>query len=84
MSTVVGAEGLAIEDGEFCALATDATGFAERVLALLEDPGEAAAMAWRARAEVVENWDMAVLTSKLAAGYGEMVRKKRAISSGPS
>ncbi len=40
-------------------------------------------MARRAREEVVMNWDMAVLTRKLAAGYGEMVRKKRATSSGP-
>jgi len=84
VSTVVGAEGLATEDGEFCALASDATGFAERVLALLEDPGEASAMACRARKLVVENWDMAVITRKLAAGYSELVRKKRAIFPGPS
>ncbi|MDR3701774.1 MAG: glycosyltransferase [Candidatus Sulfopaludibacter sp.] len=84
VSTVVGAEGLATDDGEFCALASDATGFAERVLALLEDPEEAEAMARRARGEVVANWDMAAITRKLAAGYCEMVRKKRATSSGPS
>jgi glycosyltransferase involved in cell wall biosynthesis len=84
VSTVVGAEGLATEDGEFCALAFDATGFAERVLTLLEDPEEASAMARRAREEVVLNWDMAAITRKLAAGYSQMVREKRAISSGPS
>jgi len=43
---MVGAEGLAQEDGRICSLASDATGFAERVLALLEDPDAAAAMAW--------------------------------------
>ena len=38
VSTVVGAEGLAVKDGEFCALADDPAEFAERVLALLRDP----------------------------------------------
>ncbi len=84
VSTVVGAEGLTKKDGEFCALAKDATGFAERVLALLEDPDLAAAMVRRARSEVEANWDMAVITGKLAAGYGELVKKKRTTSSDPS
>ena len=39
VSTRVGAEGLAREDGEFCGLADDPAGFAERVLALFENPG---------------------------------------------
>jgi glycosyltransferase involved in cell wall biosynthesis len=84
VSTVVGAEGLAGNDGEFCALARDAAGFAERVLALLEDPDATAAMARRARSEVEANWDMAAITRKLAAGYGELVKKKRSTSSDPS
>jgi len=77
VSTLVGAEGLATNDGEFCALADDPAGFAERVIALLRDPEKAAAMAERARAEVEANWDMAVLTRRLVESYRELVREKR-------
>jgi O-antigen biosynthesis protein len=83
VSTVVGAEGLAVNDGEFCKLASDAAGFAERVLELLEEPGTAMEMARRARTEVETNWDMAAITRKLVESYGEMVREKRATSSSP-
>src|SRR5208283_3086978 len=37
VSTRLGAEGLASVDGEICALADDAEGFAQRVLTLLEN-----------------------------------------------
>src|SRR5207237_9167287 len=57
VSTTIGAEGLAANDGEFCALADDPAGFASRVVALLRDPERAAAMAERAREEVEANWD---------------------------
>jgi GT2 family glycosyltransferase/glycosyltransferase involved in cell wall biosynthesis len=77
VSTRVGAEGLAREDGEFCALADDPAGFADRIAALFENPATAAAMAVRARAEVEANWDMAAITRKLVEGYGEMVKEKR-------
>jgi glycosyltransferase involved in cell wall biosynthesis len=77
VSTRVGAEGLAREDGEFCALADDPAGFAERVTALFESPHSAAEMAARARAEVEANWDMAAITRRLVEGYGEMVKEKR-------
>jgi GT2 family glycosyltransferase len=77
VSTKVGAEGLAVKDGEFCALADDPAGFAERVIALLRDPERAAEMATRARAEVVANWDMGAITGKLVEGYREIVREKR-------
>jgi glycosyltransferase involved in cell wall biosynthesis len=79
VSTRVGAEGLAAKDGEFCALADDPAGIAERVLALFEEP--AAQMAGRARAEVETNWDMAAITHKLADGYRALVREKRAATS---
>ncbi|HEV3200604.1 MAG TPA: glycosyltransferase, partial [Bryobacteraceae bacterium] len=77
VSTVVGAEGLARQDGEFCALSDDPAGFAERVLSLFEYPEVAAQMASRARAEVEKNWDMAAITRKLVDGYREMVEEKR-------
>jgi len=78
VSTRVGAEGLAGKDGEFCALADDPAGFAERVLAIFENPQAAAEMAARARREVEENWDMAAITRKLAESYREAVKLKRA------
>jgi glycosyltransferase involved in cell wall biosynthesis len=78
VSTYVGAEGLAGKDGEFCALADDPAAFAERVLALFQNPQEAAAMAARARAEVVANWDMAAITGKLAESFRQLVQEKRA------
>lgn len=78
VSTTVGAEGLARTDGEFCALADHPAAFAERVLALFEDPPAAAEMAGRARAEVEANWDMAAITRKLVEGYRTMVAEKRA------
>ena len=57
------------KDGEFCALADDPAGFAERVIGAVRDPERAAAMAARARAEVEANWDMAAITRKLVEGY---------------
>jgi GT2 family glycosyltransferase/glycosyltransferase involved in cell wall biosynthesis len=78
VSTAVGAEGLAVQDGEFCRLADSPGGFAERVLALWENPQDAAAMARRARAEVEAHWDMQAITGKLVESYGEMLREKRA------
>jgi glycosyltransferase involved in cell wall biosynthesis len=77
VSTKVGAEGLAVKDGEFCALSDDPAGFAERVVALLRDPERAAAMAERARREVETNWDMGAITRKLVEGYRELVQEKR-------
>ncbi|HUI54469.1 MAG TPA: glycosyltransferase [Bryobacteraceae bacterium] len=78
VSTAIGAEGLARKDGDICALADDPAGFADRVLQLLEDPEEAAAMARRARAEVEARWDMAAIMQKLVDGYRELVNEKRA------
>jgi GT2 family glycosyltransferase len=77
VSTIVGAEGLAEKDGEFCALSDSPEGFAERVIKLFADPDMAAAMAARARAEVEKHWDMAAITRKLVEGYAELVRQKR-------
>ena len=53
VSTTLGAEGLAREDGEFCALADDAEGFSRKAIQLLQDSELAARMAARARKEVV-------------------------------
>jgi len=80
VSTRIGAEGLAREDGLFCSLAGRPEEFAARILQIFCDPSSAAAMAARARAEVVENWDMAVLTARLVDSYREAVRDKNSTS----
>ena len=77
VSTRLGAEGLAREDGEFCALADDAPAFAAKVVGLLRDREMAAEMAGRARREVEKNWDTGAITLKLVAKYGEILRRKR-------
>ncbi len=77
VSTRIGAEGLAAQDGQFCGLADSPETFAARVVELFANPAEAAAMATRARAEVEANWSMAVLTRNLVDGYRGLVRKKR-------
>ncbi|MEI9812821.1 MAG: glycosyltransferase [Acidobacteriota bacterium] len=48
VSTRIGAEGLAIRDGEICALADDSVLFAHHVVRLLQNPKEAAGLAERA------------------------------------
>jgi len=77
LSTRLGAEGLAVKDGEFCGLADDPAGFAQRAVHLLEHPEEAAAMAARARREVEANWDMAARTARLVESYRETIERKR-------
>jgi GT2 family glycosyltransferase len=77
VSTTLGAEGLARVDGEFCALADDAPGFAAKIVQLLEDRQRACEMAARARDEVTRNWDMEVVTGRLVAKYRELIRGKR-------
>jgi glycosyltransferase involved in cell wall biosynthesis len=77
VSTYVGAEGLARKDGEFCLLADDPRLFASRILWLFDNPDKAAELAGRARREVVDHWDMAVLTRRLEASYREALREKR-------
>jgi glycosyltransferase involved in cell wall biosynthesis len=80
VSTTLGAEGLARVDGEFCGLADDPAGFAAKLVRLLEDESVAASMAARARREVVEHWDTAIVTRGLVAKYREILGRKRAAS----
>jgi glycosyltransferase involved in cell wall biosynthesis len=77
VSTTVGAEGLARVDGEFCALADDAPGFAAKVVELLENCQLAHEMAARAREEVERNWDMEVVTDRLVGKHRELIQSKR-------
>jgi glycosyltransferase involved in cell wall biosynthesis len=77
VSTRLGAEGLASKDGELCALADDPADFANAILELLAEPAKARAMAGRARAEVVQTKDMAILTRSLVDSYRRTIRNKR-------
>jgi len=77
VSTTIGAEGLARKHGEFCLLTDTPSEFADGVLRLFEDPRAAVELAARARTEVEQNWDMAVLTNRLVEGYRAMVESKR-------
>jgi glycosyltransferase involved in cell wall biosynthesis len=77
VSTRVGAEGLARQDGDLCALADDPAEFAQKILALFDSPDLAAQMAQRARREVEANWDAAACTRKLLESYREALREKR-------
>ncbi len=76
VSTRPGAEGLARNDGEFCGLADDPAAFAARVVELFRNSQAVAQMAARARAEVVNNWDIAVVTKRLVARYAEIALAK--------
>jgi hypothetical protein len=73
----VGAEGLATEDGRFCALADSPEAFAARVAGLFTDPAAASDMAGRARTEVETNWAMCSITHNLVDGYRRLLRLKR-------
>ena len=77
VSTYIGAEGLATEDGRFCHLADDPAEFAKHALHLLAQPNEAREMTRRARAEVEAHWDMPRITAKLAERYRQGLRDKR-------
>jgi glycosyltransferase involved in cell wall biosynthesis len=77
VSTHIGAEGLAREDGEFCALADDPQRFADHVVELLNDPARAAELAARARRHVESEWDMRAVVARLIARYKELLATKR-------
>lgn len=77
VSTRLGAEGLATNDGEFCALADSPSDFCEHLLTLFANPQSARDMAIRARQHVESTRDMAVMTDLLAANYRAVIRAKR-------
>ena len=84
VSTRLGAEGLASEDGDICSLADDPDGFADRIVQLFDHPDQAAAMAKRARHHVVEKRDMAVMMRKLEESYRALLSRKRPATSPPN
>ena len=76
VSTTIGAEGLAERGADCIELADDAESFAGRVCGLLADPVRSRAMALRARREVEQNWDMAVVAAKLERHYRDVLAAK--------
>ncbi len=81
VSTRIGAEGLARKDGEVCALADDPDLFAQHALRLLQNPGEAEALAERAHAMVTSQRDMRVMTAKLVECYRTEIARMRTATS---
>ena len=77
VSTRLGAEGLADQDGALCALADDPESFAAHIVKLLRDPESAAQMAERARADVVAKRDMRVMTERLVESYKAEITRMR-------
>jgi glycosyltransferase involved in cell wall biosynthesis len=77
VSTRLGAEGLGTEDGQYCMLADDPAGFAQRIAALLGDPAAAQAMAARAREFVTTHRNMEPMTRELELTYRRVVSRKR-------
>ena len=69
VSTRLGAEGIAVVDGEDVLLADSASDFAERVLELLRSPERAARLARRARERVVAEYDWRLLVPRLREVY---------------
>ncbi len=77
VSTPLGAEGLAVKDGEICALAEDPGEFARKIVELFQDAEKARNLACRAREQVVATRDMRVLTERLVESYRDILRQKR-------
>lgn len=78
VSTRLGAEGLARNDGEICALADDPAQFANRTVELLRDRKQATELAARARKEIETHRDIRAMTLHLVQCYRqELARKNR-------
>ena len=71
VSTRLGADGIPVEDGAHLALADAPDDFARRVIALLEDPESARAMAWRGREFIARHFDWQAITPRLERLFGE-------------
>ncbi|HYO80167.1 MAG TPA: glycosyltransferase [Bryobacteraceae bacterium] len=77
VSTTVGAEGLASEDGKFCALADDPRVFARRTIALLRGETDGSAMALRARQHVEHTRDMRAITRAMVEQFQNDIQLRR-------
>ena len=76
VSTRLGAEGLASEDGKYCRLADTPDAFAEAVAETLRDPLRAEQMAWRARQFIESEKDIRALAVRLIASWKLVLDQK--------
>ena len=76
VSTRLGAEGLAREDGAVCRLADDPREFAQKIVELFQRPEEAEAMARRARVYVEAHHDVRAMAVRLLDSYREALARK--------
>ncbi len=79
VSTFVGAEGLATQDGEICRLADDPQAFAAAIEELLANPQQAFTMSQRARQHVESEWDNKVVTARLSSSLQQLLHSKQRI-----
>lgn len=70
VSTTVGAEGLDLADGQDLVLADDPVDFADRVLALLDDPGAAGALGRAGQSAVRARYDWSSIGGRMAEMLG--------------
>jgi len=73
VSTSIGCEGLAVEDGVHLLVADDPETFARRVIGLLRSPERRTGLALQARRLVEEHYDWAVIGEKLLAVYRRLM-----------
>jgi glycosyltransferase involved in cell wall biosynthesis len=73
VSTSLGCEGLAVEDGKHLLVANDAEGFAAAVARLLTDPALAARLTLQARALVERDYDWTAIAGRLLQVYDELL-----------
>ena len=91
VSTPLGAEGLANQDGtnqdgtnqdgDICALAETPQAFADHILHLFDHPDAAMELAHRARRYVETSRDIRHMTAALTECYRAEIRRKTALSS---
>jgi sugar transferase (PEP-CTERM/EpsH1 system associated) len=74
VSSTVGAEGIAVEDGDTIMLADDPDSFAQRVVELLEAPDRAREMGRRARAFVLERYAWSAIVRTIDSAYHDAMR----------
>lgn len=77
VSTRLGAEGLAWEDGAVCRLADGPAEFAQKILELFRNPEQAAEMARRARHHVEQRHDARLMAQRLVKSYREALQRKQ-------
>ncbi len=77
VSTRIGAEGLAENNGEYALLADDPKAFADHCVDLMSNPKRAQEMAQRAWNYLMETRDMRSITAALVESYKASVARKR-------